>query len=1102
MKTNVMKPIIRHWAGLAAGLGLSHSLWASEVPAITNIRLEGSGVAVVVQVPAGIRKVTLECRSRLEAGAWVPRALARLEGTGGELVFRLPKSEGLEMLRVRGDATEPLPASFYRGTNAFAGQITYLEGPPGSVWGGYWGFRDGDVTANPGGVPGAEQPPSSGRTVEEADIWKIHGDTLYFFNQYRGLQVIDVRNPDAARLRGSLSLPAAGEDLYVLDGQHVILLASDPCGQYWNGQAESRVLVVNVQEDAPRVVASLPVKGLVRESRLVGTALYVAADAYRSVTPSTSEFGTLVSAFDLAQPAAPVARPSFWFAGSDHAVAATDVFLFVATSRTSNYWQSDLHALDITAPDGTIRDHATIPTAGRVADKFKLNWADGVLAAVSEVAPINGTTRWLTRLETFTLPHPASAGPLGVVKLGELELGHGEQLFGTRFDGPRLYVVTYLRVDPLWVVDLSNPARPRVAGELQVPGWSTYLHPMGDRLVTMGIDDVNGFRASVSLFDVRDTSALRLVSRVSLGDQWSWSEATRNEKAFKVLPDQGLILVPFEGAGGSQVQLIDLHADSLTARGTIPHSFQPRRATYHQDRVLSLSGSELLSVDVADRDHPQVKAEIELAWAVDQVFLQGDHLIELTFGSWWSGTPEASVRVALANAPDTVLARQVLTHPLPISGAAVRGGLLFVVQQQSDYGWWIPVPVPASDPPATYPPDLVLSVLDLQRLPELTLVGETAVADPALRGGAPTKLLWPRPGVLVLAGGGMNYGWPWYRWAIDVWSPMMPGYWWGGGGNGGQLTAFGVEDSGDPKLLSTLDLRGTNQWWSFSEAFAADGRVLLSRQGGELQILGTNYYPYVETTYVTSTNLETRTNILEVPPGGRETNVVTITNVIQTPVTRTVTNEVPKCRYDFRHFLEVVDYADPQEPTRRPPVNLPSTLRGLAHEGALLYTMGSHWVDETNVVSGGHEWLDASAYDGVEVHLVDSLELPQVWPRPLLVKAPDVFLGRASATNASESLLEIWALSDTGKFTKRGEVKLLAAAQEIDGFGDLLAVQSGQILDLWNAVGPAQPVKLGSGELPGCLGINLPAADGGVDRGLWLPLGVYGVWTLPVSPGP
>ena len=86
--------------------------------------------------------------------------------------------------------------------------------------------------------------------------------------------------------------------------------------------------------------------------------------------------------------------------------------------------------------------------------------------------------------------------------------------------------MTFLRKDPLWIVDLSDPALPQIKGELQVPGWSTYIQPLGNQLVTIGISDSNDWRVAVSLFDVKDAAKPSLLSRVPLGQNYSWSEAS------------------------------------------------------------------------------------------------------------------------------------------------------------------------------------------------------------------------------------------------------------------------------------------------------------------------------------------------------------------------------------------------------------------------------------------------------------------------------------------------------------------------------------------------------------------------------------------------
>ncbi len=1045
----------RWWIFLALSL-ITHVVSASpeDPPVITSVQLDGTNVVVTARVPAGLKRLTLECRSRLGAGGWAPRAVARLDGSGGDVTFRVPRSAQLEVLRVRADDHEALPAPFYTGTNSFAGQpVNSSSALLGGAMDGRGGAPAGDL--NPGG--GAPT-----REVVESDIWQIRGDTLYFFNQYRGLQVIDVSVPDGARVKGTLPLPAAGEQMYLLGDKHVVLLARDGCGWSQDGPV-SQALVVNVGESPPRVVATLPVSGYIQESRLVGTALYVASQNYRVVPDtngSTWEWGTIVSAFDLAEPGSPVARNTLWYAGYGQVATATDRYFFVSTQDATNWRQSVVETIDISDPAGTMRSLNTLRPAGLVKDKFKLDVNGDVFTVISEV----GTTTLLTRLETFSFADPALPR-----KLGELSLGPSERLQATRFDGNRVYIVTFFvqfRMDPLWVVDLSNPAKPAITGQLEIPGWSTYLYPMGNRLVAAGIETN---RTTVSLFDVADPAKPALLSRVALGSGWSWSEANMDEKAFNVLPDAGLILVPYQSWTDNEsqlrVQLIDLSPDSLVARGAIDHSFAPRRATVHRDRVISVSGTEFLSVDATDRDHPETKGEIQLAWSVDRLFLQGGHIIELSSGPWWwggSGADRPTLRVAAAADPDHVLNQIDPPNNLPIIGAAVRDGRLYLAQGKRDF-YVIINGAGDTNPPPIDVPALYLSIYDVSSLPDLKLLGQTKAAVPQLGWGASLQAVWPRPGFLVLTGGG-GYWDPWLEMGARPVSDVPGGFWrpvyWGG--NAGRLIAFDVGDATAPKFLSDVNL-AENQWWNFSSAYTVDGLVYLSHQA-----------------------------FIKPPP------VVTCDDTTG----KCLTNDPPEWVWVARSFLDVVDYADPKEPTVRAPANIPGTLKGASHGGELLYTVGPHWKSDTNWWYDGSEFLDASAYDGVEVHLVDSLELSQMWPHPVLVKGDDIFLGRPTETADAKNALEAWTLSSAGKFTQAGKVELPSPAQNLVNFGDLLAVQSDDMTRLFNVTNPSAPAFLSGGGSGGCFWYDLNNTDGAIDRGLWIPLGLYGVSAIPVPTGP
>src|ERR1041385_6496304 len=281
-------------------------------------------------------------------------------------------------------------------------------------------------------------------------------------------------------------------------------------------------------------------------------------------------------------------------------------------------------------------------------------------------------------------------------------------------------------------------------------------------------------------------------------------------------------MVPYQGdftnGYASRIQLIDLGRDSLTLRGTIDHPSQPRRATTYQERILSISGQELLSVDATERDHPQIKTIIPLAWSVDQVFALGQHLIELSKASswWWYGPPEPAVRITPATEPDRVLKSVDLPNPLPILGAAVRDGRLYLAQGQAYSG---PVPLPAGpdpNPSPTNAPNLFVSIYDVSALPDAKLLGETNVALDPLGWGANFQVVWPKAGVLVLTGGGGGYWDPWLNWGLarpaGGVGGFAPIYW---GNNGGRLIAFDVSDSAAPKFVSELNL-APNSWWNFS----------------------------------------------------------------------------------------------------------------------------------------------------------------------------------------------------------------------------------------------------------------------------------------------
>jgi hypothetical protein len=126
-------------------------------------------------------------------------------------------------------------------------------------------------------------------------------------------------------------------------------------------------------------------------------------------------------------------------------------------------------------------------------------------------------------------------------------LGRDETIRAVRFMGRLGYVVTFRQTDPLYTLDLADPAAPRVTGELKIPGYSAYLHPVGEgMLLGVGQDaDSQGMQLGLqmSLFDVSDVAAPRRVAQVRLPGTWSDAEGDHHAFTFA----GGLALVPFSG---------------------------------------------------------------------------------------------------------------------------------------------------------------------------------------------------------------------------------------------------------------------------------------------------------------------------------------------------------------------------------------------------------------------------------------------------------------------------------------------------------------------------------------------------------------------------
>ncbi|OQX03389.1 MAG: hypothetical protein BWK80_55785, partial [Desulfobacteraceae bacterium IS3] len=427
------------------------------------------------------------------------------------------------------------------------------------------------------------------RAIEEADIIKVEGNYLYLLNQYKGLTICDMSKPDSPSIAGRVAVTGQPIDMYIRDSRAYIIvsatyqtiykIAADGTTSSTTAQG-SRIQVADISDKTnPKLAGSFDLKGRVTDSRIVGNILYAVSSEqpvyywdYAVNQSKVSEQNVYVASIDISDPKNIREADRKDFGGTARYIHVTDQAIFIASG--SDYYgnnNSNITYLDISDPAGKMVKRGSIDLPGSVNDKFKMDYYNGYF----RVCTYQWNSKGISFLFVIDVKNPDSPKQVGSVKLGE-----GEQLFATRFDGNRAYMVTYKMKDPLWVIDLSDPANPAVKGELIVPGWSTYIEPKGDRLIALGVDDENGWKVSVSLFDVSKPEKPGLIKRVSFGDKdsgWSSSTAYNDVKAFTVLEDSGLILLPYTTSSDTdgnyktenRLQLIDYSAADLNTRGWI-----------------------------------------------------------------------------------------------------------------------------------------------------------------------------------------------------------------------------------------------------------------------------------------------------------------------------------------------------------------------------------------------------------------------------------------------------------------------------------------------------------------------------------------------------
>lgn len=545
--------------------------------------------------------------------------------------------------------------------------------PSGASFNGGKGASDsaaqaGSSSSSTGGTSAApaSDPGEAKRAVEEADILKVDGDRLYAISQYGGLSIVDISNPDSLRLLGRYRTDGMPFEMYVKDGTAYVMLndfghyVATEASAYGRWVQSSEILALDVTNPAQiRLAGNYDVPGSISDSRLVGQALYLVTyeDGYCwSCTAQTQ--ATVVTSFGVSAGAIQKVDQLVYSGGQGYSwgqrsVSATNQRMYIAGPSWSWGGQgtpsSVIQVIDITDPTGHLVKGADVTIAGQITSRWQMDEYAGVLRVVSQHGSTWGNNSSDPAVETFQVQSASQITPLGTTTL---KLPHPETLRSVRFDGPRGYAITAQQKDPLYTIDLADPAHPKQAAELVMPGWIYHMEPLGDRLVGFGYEDDRSLQ--VSLFDVTDLKKPSMLKRVYFGSgSGSFAEdQDRMHKALQILPEQGLILVPFASYGrwsgnncsapSSGIQLIDMSHDTITARGVAPQYGMPRRAFTHRDRIVGISDRNVSVFRADNRDAPVKTTELDLSNPAYKIVSAGENLLTIT-NDWFTGEAVLSI---------------------------------------------------------------------------------------------------------------------------------------------------------------------------------------------------------------------------------------------------------------------------------------------------------------------------------------------------------------------------------------------------------------------------------------------------------------------------
>lgn len=437
--------------------------------------------------------------------------------------------------------------------------------------------------------------------VDEADITKTDGNFIYSISD-NNVVITNVQDPENIKISAKIAISNGVPEDLILYNNKLVIISAEVSSSSWNNSKNNTIVdVYNIDnKETPIKIKNYKLFEPYYTSRCIGNRLYVISsgrlrkESDKIVSYYTednkqidldlnnmyylkdidTDMQTIISTVDLNNPTEKISIQSYLIDISNAYVSENNIYLlnkeydyrydyvppisslftlkgaigpFVYEEDNDSYSNINtyIYKFNITK-DGLVKYDTKTKISGQTINQFSVDEYDGNLRVA--LYDNNGS-----RVLVFDNK---------LNKIGETSyLAPGEKMYSSRFMGNKAYLVTYRTIDPLYVIDLSDPSNPTPLGELKIPGYSTYLHPYDENhLIGIGMETKETIRkdsfgkvistsASIvgmkmALFDVSDVYNPKQISSTIIGDSRTTSAILTNHKALLFSKEKELIAIP------------------------------------------------------------------------------------------------------------------------------------------------------------------------------------------------------------------------------------------------------------------------------------------------------------------------------------------------------------------------------------------------------------------------------------------------------------------------------------------------------------------------------------------------------------------------------